>query len=203
MGHRCDWCGAEVDKLQSVFSGGESYNLCSKCYTSEKNSVCRICGTSSTLYMYKGVCTVCSQDIMVEEATAEEERDMGVALEMLEAFSNGVEFTEEDFIHWMTFSQGTFSPAYLKRIKRDWLMKKLSKQGGWSEKLVEDNLADIEVIMERHSSKIIKGTYVLVYFNAADGHTKRLCVDQHHNIMLVEKSMLDKYSNKLRTRKKK
>ena len=202
MSYVCDWCKKETDKLYALNDLGNTYNVCNECRTSYGNNVCRKCGNTSNVYLYMGLCHFCSQDEERKRSIEEEEMNSGVALELLQAYANGVEFTEEDFQHWMTFSQGTFSPQYLKMCRQNWLREKLVKQGGWDADVVESNMESIETIMSRHVSKVMSGTYVLVNYNGVDNKQLRTYIDKENNILLVKKSDIEQVKRRVIRRKK-
>lgn len=186
---KCEWCNSETEKLFKVSSLGTEYNVCKSCYDASEAEICIKCKGPITGHgSIKGLCYGCSQAEYEDKQRKEEELASGVALELLEAYSNGVEITEEDYNHWMTFSQGTFSPAYLKECRQNWLRKKLIEQGGWSSDLVESNLDAIESLMEKHISKVLNGKYMLVYYDPKNTKQRiRQFIDHTGHIFLVEK----------------
>lgn len=185
----CDWCQVQTDKLHKVESLGNTYHVCNRCYAASINEVCILCGEPVVGQMcIKGMCYACSQLEYAERQRKEEELANGVAQELLEAYSNGVEFTEEDFQHWMTFGQGNFTPEKLKQSRLNWLRKKLIEQGGWSTELVEDNLDIIETLMTKYLSKVMDRKYLLVYYDSKNTKQRiRQFVDHIGNIFLIEK----------------
>ncbi len=187
--NKCDWCGKETEKTYKVSSLGNDYQVCSNCKQANDNEVCIKCGEPITGHgSINGLCYGCSQAKYEEEQRREEEVASGVALELLEAYSNGVEFTEEDYNQWVTFGQGNFTPQYLKQCRQNWLRRKLVDQGGWSKELVESNLDQIEALMEKHISKVLDGRYMLVYYDSKNKKQRiRQFIDHTGNIFIVEK----------------
>lgn len=186
---KCEWCGADTNKTYKVLSLGNAYNVCSKCKTAHDDETCIKCngpiiGQGSLM----GMCYSCAQEIYHEKQLKNEEAANGVALELLEAFDNGVEFTEKDYEEWVTFGQGDVTPAYVKRCRQNWLRMKLVTQGGWSAELVEKHLDDIENLMEKYLSKIMDSKYILVYYDGTNRKQRiREFIDKVGNIYLVEK----------------
>lgn len=185
----CDWCGAQTSKAHKVMSLGNSYNVCDKCFEAHENEVCIKCGGPIIGQgSLMGLCHGCAQEIYHKQQLKNEEAANGVALELLEAFDNGVEFTEKDYEEWVTFGQGDVTPAYVKRCRQNWLRMKLVTQGGWSAELVESNLEQIEGLMEKYLSKIMDSKYILVYYDGTNRKQRiREFIDKTGNIYLVEK----------------
>lgn len=185
---KCEWCGKETDKTMTVTSLGNSYNVCKTCYEANENETCIKCGNPIIGHSICGLCYGCSQAAYEDKRRHEEELASGVAYELLESYSNGVEFTEDDYNAWVTFGQGNFTPQYLKQCRQNWLRRKLVDQGGWSADLVESNLDAIEALMEKHISKVMNGTYMLVYYDPKKTKQRiRQFIDHTGKIFLVEK----------------
>lgn len=186
---RCDWCDRETDKLYPVTSLGTDYNICESCKKAHDNEVCIKCGeTIIGQGSIKGKCYSCFQSEYEEKQRREEELASGVSSELLEYYSSGVEFTEEDYEQWVTFGQGNFTPEYLKRCRQNWLRIKLVEQGGWSPALVEQHLDEIESLMEKHISKVMNRKYLIVYYDGKTSRQKiRQFIDHIGNIFLIEK----------------
>lgn len=187
----CQWCGKEINKTFKVSSLGNQYEVCSKCYQANQDEICIRCGEPITGHgSINGLCYGCSQKDYEEKQRREEELSSGVALELLEAYSTGIELTEDDYNWWVTFGQGNFTPQYLKQCRQNWLRKRLTGDGGWSKELVENNLDAIESLMEKHISKVLDGKYMLIYYDSKNSSGKkriRQFIDKSGNIFLVEK----------------
>lgn len=187
----CEWCGREVSKPHIVMTLGNKYKVCDICNEAHEDETCIKCngpiiGQGSLM----GLCHSCAQEIYHEQQLKKEEEANGVALDLLEAFDNGVEFTEKDYEEWVTFGQGDITPAYVKRCRQNWLRIKLVAQHGWSADLVEEHLECLEFLMDKYISKIIDNKYILVYYDGTNRKQKiREFIDKIGNIYLVEKRL--------------
>ena len=188
---RCDWCKAESEKLYSISQLGNTYNICGKCKTASDNGVCIKCGNPVGVEgaATEGKCQSCAISEYEEEQRKQEELDAGVAQELLDLYSSGVEFTEKDYEEWLTFGQGTFSPAYMRECRINWLRKKLVDQGGWSSELVESHMDAILTLMERHISKVIRRKYMIVYVDPNKRTHRHLnIIDNIDNIFIIDRN---------------
>lgn len=186
---KCEWCGRVSANLHCVLSLGTQYNICDKCNEANNEEICITCGEPIIGQgSIKGKCYGCSQAEYEEKQRKAEEVANGVDSELMDFYSNGVEFTEEDYEKWVTFGQGNFSPEYRKRCRQNWIREKLVEQGGWSPVLVEKNLDAIESLMEKHMSKVIDRKYMIVYYDSKVRKQKiRQFIDHIGNIFIVEK----------------
>lgn len=185
----CEWCGKNSASTHPVMSLGNRYSICDDCYKAHKDEMCIKCG--SPIYgqgSIKGKCQACVQEEYEEEQRKEEEEANGVAAELLEIYSSGVEFTEEDFEQWLTFGQGNFTPERSRACRQDWLRKRLTEQGDWSLELVNANMADIEKLMERHISNVIDRKYIMVYYDGSKRVKIVQFVDRVGNIYLIDRT---------------
>lgn len=185
---KCEWCGRNSENTHNVMSLGTEYKVCDKCIEASKNEVCIKCGETLTGGSIKGKCYGCSQEEYEATQRKAEEMANGVDIDLVDFYSNGVEFTEEDYERWVTFGQGNFSPDYMKKCRQNWIKEKLIGQGGWTRELIENNITELESLMEKHMSKIVEKKYSMVYY---DGKTKgqkiRQFVDRKGNIFIVER----------------
>lgn len=186
---KCDWCGRVSQTLYPVMSLGTDYNICDKCKKANDEEICIECGEPIIGQgSIKGKCYGCSQAEYEEKQRKAEEIANGVDGELLSFYTSDVEFTEADYERWVTFGQGNFSPAYMRKCRQNWIREKLVTNGGWSPVLVETNMDAIETLMERHMSKVIEKKYAIVYYDSKNRKQKiRQFVDHIGHIFIIEK----------------
>lgn len=186
---RCEWCGKQSQEVFKVQSLGTEYSVCKSCRTAHQDETCIICGESTSAGSIKGRCYGCSQADYEERQRKAEEVANGVDMDLFEFYSNGVEFTEQDYNEWVTFSQGDITPEKRKRTRRNWIRKKLLDEGKWTTQMVEENLDDLEYLLERYMAKIINDRYAIAYYDGKNKAQKRIrqFIDHRGNVFIVEK----------------
>ena len=185
---KCEWCGKPSVKLNQAMSLGTMYSVCDKCFKAHTDEVCIICGDPVVGTSVKGKCLSCSQEEYEEKQRKAEEMAIGVDSSLLEIYATGVEFTEADYERWVTFGQGNFTPEYARQCKRNWLRNKLVNQGGWDPAIVDSKMDAIESLMDKYTSSIFDGKYVLVYYDGKNTKNRiRQFISKVDNIFLIER----------------
>lgn len=99
---KCDWCSS-IDNVKVVRSLGNTYEICSKCYTNYLNSKCIKCGkTIDTNKSIEGKCNGCLHEEQLKTRRKEEEQAIGVDLESLQDLPRGLEMDEDNFVKFIT-----------------------------------------------------------------------------------------------------
>ena len=190
----CDWCGRENCLLKSYehLELGEEYNLCKDCLKAAREGTCTNCGEP----LYDGDITIgweCGGCRQISAAREEKERSElidGLGGEDISDLTHSVEFTEEDYERWMTFSQGSFTPETRRRNRKRWLRRKLIKVQGWPEEVYEANIADIEWIVNNYSYKVFSYSTMFIVNDGSERVARQLMgttiIARRGNILLID-----------------
>lgn len=182
----CDWCKKSSKSLVKVSSLGNDYKVCPECHTAFSNGVCRVCGETLGLNSLEGCCILCAQRDFYEVKKKQEEVSNGLDPEIQKLYSSSSIIDENDFNRWMTFGQGNFTPESQKRNRQNWIRNKLSTSEFWTPELIELNMDDIEILMDRNFSKIFGRKYVIIYMTESNAYKFVECVDKEGRVLLVD-----------------
>lgn len=151
----CEWCESITEELVEY----QGSKICKACSDSVNHSKCRKCGsTYPDVLMLRGLCLTCLQVEETERARKREEVKIGV--DDYETVCAETEFTEEDYEKWMVYDPNSkgFKPKDFKEsafLRRLWIMTKLNAVGIVDEKIINENIADIEDLITSNFSKLL------------------------------------------------
>lgn len=173
--NKCEWCGKVKDTLEMYTDAiGETHSICTECKEKVDSCQCRKCGNpTDPNMMINGLCTTCVQVYLMEKSKKQEEVRMGVDRSMVESITSEVVLTDKDYEHWLTMGK-TFSPENMsnKELRRIWIMVKFNAAGVYDGRVISDNLADIETLLDRNFSKLIGNKCRLLIGN--DSESRRI-----------------------------
>jgi len=153
----CAYCGKKVETLVKVSDSFEdSYNVCNECKEKLDAGVCRVCGKPMDINI-QGKCETCYQLEMVERQKRQSEVQQGLVDFDDEVNERQVKITESDFQKWLTMSN-TFKPSDLARsieLKRLWIFVKLRLAGIYDNDVINENMGDLEILLNRCFSKLV------------------------------------------------
>lgn len=163
---------------------GNTYQICKACEKIYKEGICRVCGQPLGFNAIEGKCLLCTQTDYAEDRRKQEEVNNGVDLESHMIYSSSSEFTDEDYEKWMTFGQGNFTVERRLRLRKKWVLNKLTGVNGWTAELIEQNYPDIEKILDRNFSKLLGKKYILIHMGVCNIKFVT-CVDREGLIVLI------------------
>ena len=105
----------------------------------------------------QGKCETCYQLEMVERQKRQSEVQQGLVDFDDEVNERQVKITESDFQKWLTMSN-TFKPSDLARsieLKRLWIFVKLRLAGIYDNDVINENMGDLEILLNRCFSKLV------------------------------------------------
>jgi hypothetical protein len=173
--NKCEWCGKTTDSLNSVTDAyGDIYHICNKCNEKNKSHECIKCG-SLTEFSIKGLCTNCYQAVLHKKEVRKEEALSGVGdVDFSNSASSELEFTDADYERWVTMGKA-YSPNDIKKsveLRRIWIIVKLNAAGVKDNKVIEDNFANIETLLNRSFSKLINNKCTLIIATTPENKRK-------------------------------
>lgn len=191
---KCEWCGKVTDNLESYTDAiGESHSICASCKQSVDNCECRKCGTmSDPNMMIDGLCTNCIQANLKMKSKKKEEVRMGVDRDLLSSITSDMTFTDADYEAWLTMGK-TFSPDNMKdskELRRIWIMVKFNAAGIYDGKIISENFADIETLLDRNFSKLVNNTCRILIGNTGEARkiVRNSTVIDYENEVYILKS---------------
>lgn len=162
----CEWCKTITDKLTRVTSQGTglSYNICEKCLEAFDNSECRLCGGIIASRDITGLCISCAQEESEREQIIINEIAEGVNADILQEYTSGIVFTEDDYNKWVTMSQKPYAIEVIKRNRLAWLKAKLASSPEWTPERINRNINGLSELIDKYSSNLLKNTYKIIYY---------------------------------------
>lgn len=183
----CEWCGLELDNVNTYEVLGTKYTICDKCVQASDNDVCITCGEPLYGQMaIKGECCGCQQ---IRAAKAEKKRSEimnGLDIDALSELTSSVTFTEEDYDKWVTFGQGNFTPELRRKHRKDWIKNKLMTESNWSEELFNNNEEDLDFLIDNYSNKMFNKSYSFAIKGTKIARTGINIIAQKGNVMIIE-----------------
>lgn len=203
---KCEWCKRETQNIVDVQdSMMNDISICSKCNENyvEKH-ICRKCKKVISINI-NGLCTQCLQVETLNENKRKQQALMGVIEndvinkygELVSQTSDD-DFTDDDFDRFMQIDrQYTFGDMQKSHeLKFIWVLVKLSATGLYDNdtlnKLIQDNLADIEDLLDAHLKDIYE------YLNSQTGLNRRckLIIDCNSDTRRIIKKASNILANK-------
>jgi len=185
---RCNWCEKEVDKLNVYQDYFSEYEICDNCLKQIEKGVCRTCGELlDGVIAYKGECYQCQQI----SASKKQKHKIDVLNGIFEdpkelELMSGSEFTEEDYVDWMTFGSKRLSPEEIRRNRLIWVKIRL-KRFGWTDELIDNNINDFYNLLDRHGASLVRNTLTVV-LNDGTRPINGVIVDRSGSLYLVQKA---------------
>lgn len=185
---RCEWCERPTTDLNSVTSLGTMYKVCNKCKEAHESETCIKCGESVIgAGSIKGKCYACSQEEYEEKQRRADEVAAGVDMDLMDFYTSDVEFTEEDYERWVTFSQVEITPEERRRRRQMWITEKLTGHNGWTPQLLAKYADELEELVARYIAKLITNKYTIVYYDSKNKKQRiRQFVDCRGKVFVIE-----------------
>lgn len=200
---KCKWCKRKVNETEiKEFTDimGTTVNICESCYEKAVvGSTCIKCGKAvEPTMLMDGLCMSCSQIEMNRKAKEKEELLSGVDSTLASMVTSDMEFTQEDYEHWLTLRDDYRADGPYKNFARQsWILVKLSAAGITSETVQANDIESIETLLDRNLSKLIKNKCKLIIVNSAEARRSIFrdpdigdnILDYDHNVYIIAESV--------------
>lgn len=186
MAQVCSWC-KQSKKLQDYKIAGEyRYHLCQECIDDYKNDRCITC--KEPLYgqlTVNGECSGCQQVRAAKEEKVKRDMINALNIEALQEYGEAMEFTEEEYVQWLTGRKIAMEDGKRAAVRREWLKNKLSVIYGWSKEKINRHIDDIDYIIANNAMNVLSETKKFIVVNEDKIPSGINIIARKNNVLLV------------------